>query len=272
MPPLGGRRGTGGGGCYTSANGALMSALTGKLEHFVEVSWRIQSLVEYRGWKRRVSAFLSVGDLDVARELDAVSLGDWEAELATQRGMLEGLSTRAEDRDSALSELAVVASGQRVAGVSASSRQSKKVFVVHGHEIAAKELVARFVERLGLEPIILHEQASEGDTVIEKLERHADVGFAVVLLTPDDVGAPAAEATNLRKRARQNVVLELGYFLGRVKRSRVCALYRKGVEIPSDFTGVLYIELDEGGGWRTKLAQELSSAALPINLEALLKS
>ena len=143
---------------------------------------------------------------------------------------------------------------------------------MHGHEIAAKELVARFVERLGLEPIILHEQASEGDTVIEKLERHSDVGFAVVLLTPDDVGAPAAEAARLRKRARQNVVAELGYFVGKLKRNRVCALYRQGVEIPSDFHGVVYVELDDSGGWRTKLAQELSSAGLPANLEALLKS
>ena len=132
-------------------------------------------------------------------------------------------------------------------------------------------MVARYLERLGLETVILHEKANEGRTVIEKIEAHSDVGFAVVLLTPDDIGGLKREGVQAQPRARQNVILELGYFLAKLKRSRVCALYVPGVEIPSDYP-VLYIELDGKGGWRTLLAQELSNARMPINLAGLLNS
>jgi predicted nucleotide-binding protein len=110
--------------------------------------------------------------------------------------------------------------------------------------------------------------------LIEKFEVYADVGFAVVLLTPDDVGAPASEANkpaSMKRRARQNVILELGYFIGRLSRRRVCALYKQGVEIPSDYEGVVYVELDPAGAWHVRLAQELSEAGVPISLEALFK-
>lgn len=94
----------------------------------------------------------------------------------------------------------------------------------------------------------------------------------MVLLTSDDIGAAATESSHLKGRARQNVILELGYFLGRLSRSRVVALYKKDVEIPSDYQGVLYVELDPGGAWRTKIAQEFVEAGFSINLESLLKS
>jgi predicted nucleotide-binding protein len=149
--------------------------------------------------------------------------------------------------------------------------QSKKVFVVHGHDSEVKESVARFIERLGLEPIILHEQPNSGRTLIEKFEVFSDVGFAVVLLTPDDVGASTKDKENLKGRARQNVVLELGYFTGKLGRRRVCPLYRRDVQIPSDFQGVIYTEIDAGGAWKTKLAQELVEAGFSIDLNALLK-
>jgi predicted nucleotide-binding protein len=97
-----------------------------------------------------------------------------------------------------------------------------------------KESVARFLEKLDLRPIILHEQPNKGRTVIEKFEAHSDVGFAVVLLTPDDVGGLASSPDKLSRRARQNVILELGYFIGKLGRAKVCALYKEGVEIPSD--------------------------------------
>ncbi|MHB1544999.1 MAG: TIR domain-containing protein [Gammaproteobacteria bacterium] len=115
---------------------------------------------------------------------------------------------------------------------------SRKVFLVHGHDIAAKELVARFLERVGLEPIILHEQANQGRTVIEKFESYADVPFAVVLLTGDDVGSKAGAKAVLAPRARQNVILELGYFTGKLDRSRVSALFVSGLDVPSDLHGV----------------------------------
>ena len=123
---------------------------------------------------------------------------------------------------------------------------ARKVFVVHGHDEGAREAVARFLERLGFEAIVLHERANQGRTVIEKVEVHGDVGFAVVLLTPDDEGAKRGEA--LQPRARQNVLLELGYFIGRLGREQVCALKRGQVEFPSDFGGVAYASFDDGGG------------------------
>lgn len=139
------------------------------------------------------------------------------------------------------------------------------VFVVHGRDDAAKESVARFIERLGLHPIILHEQANEGRTIIEKFERHSSVGFAVALLTPDDVGAFADDSANLRPRARQNVVLELGYFMGRLGRNRVCTLLKGGVEPPSDISGIVYTPLDVGGAWKLALVRELKSAGYDID-------
>ncbi|WP_321840814.1 nucleotide-binding protein [Paraburkholderia bannensis] len=142
---------------------------------------------------------------------------------------------------------------------------SKKVFIVHGHDGEARETVARYLQMLGFEPIILHERANKGRTVIEKIEANRDVGFAVVLLTPDDVGRAAKEA-DLKPRARQNVLLELGYFLCHLGRDRVCALKRGDVDIPSDFAGVVWENMDDGGGWRLKLARELKEAGHEVDL------
>lgn len=140
-----------------------------------------------------------------------------------------------------------------------------KVFVVHGHEEAPRESVARLIEKVGIEAIILHEQTSRGMTVAEKLEAHGDVGFAVVIMTPDDVGR-AKGAGGDSERARQNVILELGYFLGRLGRDRVCALKKGEVEIPSDFDGVVYTPFDNHGAWRVALVRELKAAGYSIDL------
>jgi predicted nucleotide-binding protein len=144
---------------------------------------------------------------------------------------------------------------------------SNKVFVVHGHDDAAKASVARFIERFGLEAVILHEQPNKGQTIIEKFEANAaGVGFAIVLLTPDDIGAPKDAPETPQPRARQNVILELGYFCGALSRERVCVLYRDGVEIPNDYLGVVYTPLDNSDGWHLKLAKEMKSAGLDIDL------
>ena len=141
---------------------------------------------------------------------------------------------------------------------------SRKVFVVHGHDEGAREKIARFLERLGFEAVILHEQPSRGRTVIEKVEGHSDVGFAVVLLTPDDEGC--VKGGTSRPRARQNVVLELGYFIGRLGRTHVCALKRgEDLEIPSDFEGVVYVPFDNAEGWKLALGRELEAAGFNID-------
>lgn len=151
-----------------------------------------------------------------------------------------------------------------------SKTKTNKVFIVHGHDEGARESVARYLEKLGLTPIILHEQASGGRTVIEKLEHNSDVDFAVVLLTPDDVGAVATATDKLNSRARQNVILELGYFAGKLGRSRVCALHKGSVELPSDFLGVVYVAMDTAGGWRLLLAKELREAGFEVDLNLAL--
>ena len=146
-----------------------------------------------------------------------------------------------------------------------SSEISREVFLVHGKDDGAKETVARYLEQLGLEPIVLHEQPNQGRTIIEKFEQYAQVGFAVVLLTPDDEFSPPEQGGSIRFRARQNVILELGFFLGILGREKTLALHKGKLELPSDYDGVLYIPLDEGEGWKLQLVQELLAAGLEFD-------
>ncbi len=140
---------------------------------------------------------------------------------------------------------------------------TNRVFVIHGRDHGTRDTVAGFLRKLGLEPVILEEQPDRGLTVIEKFEENARGDFVVALLTPDDVGGPNAD--ELKPRARQNVIFELGYFVGKFGRDKVRALMKEDLEIPSDYSGVLYIPLDEGGGWKTKLIGEMKSAGLDID-------
>jgi predicted nucleotide-binding protein len=145
-------------------------------------------------------------------------------------------------------------------------RDLSKIFVVHGHDGETQQAVARFIERLGFEAIILHERPNIGRTIITKFrEEAADVGFAVVLMTPDDVGGVRGLATGeLRPRARQNVVFELGFFIGALGQDRVAALVKADIERPSDFDGVVYISLDNGN-WKAELGRELKAAGYPVD-------
>ena len=142
---------------------------------------------------------------------------------------------------------------------------SSKVFVVHGHDRALKSETARLLENLDLQPIILGEQPGMGMTLIEKLESYSDVGFAVVHLTADDVGR-AKNEKDLKPRARQNVILELGFLMAKLARPHVVALYQDDVELPSDYKGVEYIKADDGGAWKLKLAKELQAAGYTVDV------
>lgn len=145
------------------------------------------------------------------------------------------------------------------------------VFIVHGHDELSKTEAARYVESLGLNAIILHEQTSSSQTIIEKFEKHAlKSEFAIVLLTPDDVGYVKGCPESLRYRARQNVIFELGYFCSALSRGRVCVLYKDGVEIPNDFSGVVYTPMDSAGAWKMSLAREMKSAGLKIDFNRML--
>src|SRR4030042_1958076 len=143
---------------------------------------------------------------------------------------------------------------------------SKRVFIVHGHDEGMKQAVARILEKLGLEPIILHEQPNQGRTIIEKFTDYSDVGFAIVLLSPDDICYPKELRNEVRPRARQNVIFELGFFIGKLGRNRVLALYResKDFEMPSDYSGVLYNTFDNMGQWRLQVVQELKACGYNV--------
>ena len=148
---------------------------------------------------------------------------------------------------------------------------TKEVFVIHGRDEGTRATVARFLEQLNLKPVILDEQSNRGLTIIEKFERHAQVGFAVALLTPDDAGSLQGDGSNLNPRARQNVIFELGFFIGKLGRKGVCALTKGNVEIPSDYAGVVYIPLDDSEGWKVKLFRELKNAGFDVDANRMVE-
>jgi predicted nucleotide-binding protein len=144
-----------------------------------------------------------------------------------------------------------------------------KVFIVHGHDDLATSEVARFVEKLEFEPIILREQASLGKTIIEKIEEYSYVGFGIVLYTPCDLGAAKKDKNNLQPRARQNVVFEHGYLIGKLGRSNVCALVKDELEKPTDISGVVYVTMDTHMGWRMIVAKEMKASGYTVDMNKL---
>lgn len=146
---------------------------------------------------------------------------------------------------------------------------TKKVFIVHGHNETVKQTVARTLESIGLTPVILAEQPDKGRTVIEKFEKEGnDVGFAVVLLTADDKGRKN-KARTMQSRARQNVVFEMGYFMALLGRERVMLLLQPGVEEPSDLKGVVYTQLDKEGAWKYRLVKELREQGYDASTDSI---
>ena len=142
---------------------------------------------------------------------------------------------------------------------------TKNIFIVHGHDDKAKLEVTRTIEKLELNPIILHEQANGGKTIIEKFEANSsEAGFAIVILTCDD------KVGDEKFRARQNVVFEMGYFIGKLGRENVALLYENGVELPSDINGLVYLILDEGGRWKFSLVKELKESGYIVDANNLL--
>lgn len=182
-----------------------------------------------------------------------------------RNALLDGIAAL----DSIREKLALYQRATPPRGSDQSVESGTDVFIVHGQDEAAKESVARFVEKLDFHPIILHEQPSSGRTIIEKFEDYSDVSYAVVLLTPDDSCAPESNPEKARPRARQNVIFELGFFVGRLGRDHVCVLYKEGVEIPSDYKGVIYVEMDDGAGWKVKLGQEMKEAGMDVDLNKI---
>jgi predicted nucleotide-binding protein len=208
-----------------------------------------------------VQTFANIGSLDGF--IDSDNEPQWETNRANRiderlklvEGLIELLETKANITASSVGKAPV------------EQDFGHQVFLVHGHDEAILHLTARFLETLDLEVIVLREQPNQGRTIIEKFIDYSNVGFAVVLLTGDDRGGVTSAGFDQQQlRARQNVILELGYFLGKLGRKRVCALHQPGIEIPSDYSGVLFVAIDDGGGWKLALAREMKSVGYAIDM------
>jgi len=165
---------------------------------------------------------------------------------------------------------------------------SNKVFIVHGRDHKPLKELKAMLTRFGLNPIVLHEKASGSRTIVEKLEKYSDVGYTFVILTPDDVGGDMGsldailsypgfppdyedifEEPNplMKRRARQNVILEFGYFIGKLNRDRVCCLHKGDVELPSDMHGIVYVPFkDSVKEARDMIIEELTEAGYEIKM------
>lgn len=224
---------------FESSIGVCECSVSGKITGDVDVQLLIKS----------VQGNLNIGNVEVTAQLVDLNqiTGRWTSEIG-----VEGVLTMNRyDPEKAKAELP----------------KSNSVFLVHGHDEGSKHAVARFLEKLGVEPVILQEQINRGMTVIEKFEDFASrAGYAIVLLTPDDYGYLKGEQEKKRHRARQNVILELGYFAAKLGRNRLMVLTMGDVEIPSDILGLVYETLDRGEGWKMRLANELKGAGYDIDL------
>ena len=155
---------------------------------------------------------------------------------------------------------------------SVESQFSSQIFIVHGHDEALKEKVSTVLRKLGLDPIVLNEKANQGMSILEKIEKHGNVGFAVVLFSSDDIGASKADhsAAKYDDRPRQNVLIELGYFWGKLGRDRVCLLNGIGDSLASDLKGLGYTSTQSGDSWKFELARELKAGGYNIDANALI--
>jgi predicted nucleotide-binding protein len=203
--------------------------------------------------------------------LDEKYTGEWYTDMpdeALQENFIKKLQKRKSLLEGFIEQLKAFSGiGESQAVAVPKNLSSKKVFIVHGHNEHAKTELTLILTQLGFEPIILHEQPSQGMTVIEKLEKHSDVGFAFVLLTPDDKGCQKGQEDNLLPRARQNVVFEFGLFVGKLGRNRVCCLYTGDVELPSDLQGLVYLPFKSSiNEVRLDIVKELRAAGYEVKI------
>lgn len=251
----------------------LMTELDHILRHFTEGEKLELALARLDRWKRRAKEYLrenvSEGEAYEFSKIRTKAVASpWNTTKQIEKYMTY-LRVFCEDRETRAQLTSVLPARSETGKEKPTINVGREVFIVHGHDQGTKEQVTRFIERLELEPIILHEKPSKGRTIIEKFEDYSDVAYAVILLTADDVGKLKSHKGKGGTRARQNVVFELGFFIGKLDRKRVCALYEEGVELPSDFKGVLYIPLDDKGAWKFSLAKELKAVGLKVDLNAI---
>jgi predicted nucleotide-binding protein len=248
-------------GSITQRNDPAVLALEKSIEETLQRVFRAGTIEQQRysaaATLHHQSAVLFV-PFSGGRGPSGPSPGQIQGEFATRRSQsiaLLGAAIKGFEKDLQNNDQFAPPAGQK--------GPTRKVFIVHGHEGEPREAVSGFLRKINFTPVILGEQTNQGRTIVEKFEAHSDVNFAVVLLTPDDVGGRRGE--DQQPRARQNVILELGYFIGKLGRKNVCAIKLGNLEIPSDFIGVVWTPFDLHGAWKTALAKELKEAGHEID-------
>lgn len=221
--------------------------------------YKLQDRMAYSSWKNQCILYLQ----NVLK--DSRSQKRFEEEAAQfethyyQPSYLENMIGIMDAYLQTASEKSVVDEGNTLS-------EKNSVFIVHGHNEGVNQEVARVIERLGLEAVILREQPNSGQTIIEKFESYANrVGFAVILLTADD-----KMADNDTFRARQNVIFEMGYFMGALGRCNVMCLIQNKVEKPGDIDGVVYTLIDQAGVWKFSLVKELKASGYDVDANAIM--
>ncbi|MCD8436016.1 nucleotide-binding protein [Tenacibaculum dicentrarchi] len=188
------------------------------------------------------------------------------SEIITQTNFLED---RIEYLDALHEKSELIQFNTEEKSFSKNNNNLNQVFIVHGHDDEAKIKTARFVEKIGFEAIILHEQASSSMSIIEKIEEYSNVGFGIILYTPCDIGSKQTNKLELKSRARQNVVFEHGFLIGKIKRENVCALVKGNVELPNDISGVVYIQMDNENSWKYTIAKEMKASGYNIDMNKI---
>jgi predicted nucleotide-binding protein len=211
----------------------------------------------YIEWKASVQRFIyQIGDW--------ISLHSIRDSIAKLDGFFNGINMNGDHPD-VFSSFDYIINSLNNLKIICEENFSNKVFIVHGHSELLIAQTKNFVMELGFVPVVLRDQASQGKTIIEKLESNTDVTFAIVLYTACDRGSINDKKAPLKPRARQNVVFEHGYLNSKLGRNRVCALVEEGVESPGDLAGVVYIPIDKGGVWKVIVAKEMKAAGLDVD-------
>lgn len=230
---------------------------------------------QFKKWQRNTRIAITnifENELQHITDFDSISFSSFigGTDSGFQRAYVNGLESAASVLKSMIEEINEYWEDEDQTSIPSEIRENtqkttNEIFIVHGRDEGAKNIVARFLEKLNLQPVILAEMPAKGRTIIEKFEHHAQVGYAIVLLTPDDAGSLQGDENDPKPRARQNVIFELGFFIGRLGRERVCALTKGDVEIPSDYAGIEYIPFNNSDGWKIGLFRELRSGGFDID-------
>lgn len=243
-------------------------------------AYKILEAAEGDHWKVRYcdsDKLVQVAGVNVADTDDeqSVVLEAFDRLLNEKEGLrlIGGKLYKVTDKGRAMLTDRVLGTQKQGASAVIADSDNRKVFIVHGRDTGALHAVEALIRKLDLQPVVLFDESNKGRTLIEKFEQEAEpAAFAIVLLTPDDIGGlkvDSGDEQRLQPRARQNVVFELGFFVGKLKRNRVLALVKDHVEHPSDIHGIVYVEMDKNYAWQTRVAKEMREAGLPVNMEKL---